>query len=48
MGWVSEETVLPWWVYATAVVGLGVAMWIIWSVRTPYPDLKKKRPEEYG
>ncbi|MGY8799664.1 MAG: ABC transporter permease subunit [Longimicrobiales bacterium] len=48
MGWVSEETVLPWWAYATAVVGLAVAMWIIWRVRTPYPDLKKKRPEEYG
>lgn len=48
MGWVTEETLLPWWAYALAVVGLAVAMWIIWSVRTPYPDLRKKRPPEYG
>ena len=48
MGWVTEETVIPWWGYALALVGLLVALGMIWSVRTPYPDMKKKRPEGFG
>jgi len=47
MGWVTEETVVPWWAYALGLLGLLVALALIWSVRTPYPDLKKKRPETF-
>ncbi len=47
MGWVTEETVIPWWGFALGLVGLLVALGMIWSVRTPYPDLKKKRPEAF-
>jgi len=47
MGWVTEETVVPWWAYALGLLGLLVALALIWSVRTPYPDLKKKRPEAF-
>ena len=47
MGWVTEETVIPWWGYALGLVGLLVALGMIWRVRTPYPDLKKKRPEGF-
>ena len=47
MGWVTEETVIPWWGYALGLVGLLVALGMIWRVRTPYPDLKKKRPEAF-
>ena len=36
------------WCYALGLVGLLVALRMIWSVRTPYPDLKKKRPEAFG
>lgn len=48
LGWVTEETPVPWWAYALGVAGLLVSFAIIWSVRTPYPDLKKKRPERFG
>ena len=48
MGWVTEDTVVPWWGYAVAVVGLAVSFLIIWRVRTPYPDLKRKRPQRFG
>ena len=47
MGWIAEDPQIPWWGYALGFVGLLVAFWIIWSVRTPYPDLKKKRPEAF-
>jgi hypothetical protein len=30
------------------VLGMVVSLAIIWSVRTPYPDLKKRRPEEFS
>jgi len=48
LGWISEETVIPMWTYGAGVVGLAIAFAILWRVRTPYPDLKKKRPEEYS
>ena len=48
MGWVTEDTVVPWWVFALGLVGLVVALGMIWGVRTPYPDMKKKRPEGFG
>ena len=48
MGWVTEDTVVPWWVFVLGVVGLVVAFGMIWSVRTPYPDMKKKRPEGFA
>ena len=48
MGWVTEDTVVPWWVFVLGLVGLVVALGIIWDVRTPYPDMKKKRPEGFG
>ena len=48
MGWVTEETVFPEWVFAIAFVALLVVLWIIWKVSTPYPDLKKKRPDAFG
>ena len=48
MGWVTEETVFPEWVFAIAFVALLVVFWIIWKVSTPYPDLKKKRPDAFG
>jgi len=47
MGWVTEETLVPWWGYALGGLGLIVALMMIWSVRTPYPDLKEKRPERF-
>ncbi len=47
MGWVTEETVLPWWGLVLGLVGLLVALGMIWRVRTPYPDLKKKRPKAF-
>lgn len=48
MGWVTEDTVAPWWVFVLGLVGLVVALGMIWGVRTPYPDMKKKRPEGFG
>ncbi len=48
MGWVTEDTVLPWWGYALGLLGLLVSFGIIWIVRTPYPDLKKKRPDAFA
>jgi sodium transport system permease protein len=48
LGWVTEETPVPWWAYVLGVVGLALAFAIIWSVRTPYPDLKRKRPEGFS
>ena len=48
MGWIAEDPSIPWWGYALGLVGLLVALWIIWSVRTPYPDLKEKRPEAFA
>jgi len=48
MGWVTEDTVVPWWVFVLGLVGLVVALGMIWGVRTPYPDMKKKRPEGFG
>jgi membrane protease YdiL (CAAX protease family) len=48
MGWVTEETVLPQWAFAIAFVALLVVFWVIWKVSTPYPDLKKKRPDAFG
>ena len=48
LGWVTEDTVVPWWAYALGVLGMVVSLAIIWSVRTPYPDLKKRRPEEFS
>lgn len=48
LGWVNGETPIPWWAYAAGLVGLVVTFMIIWTVRTPYPDLKKKRPEEFS
>jgi sodium transport system permease protein len=48
MGWVTEDTVVPWWAFVLGVVGLVVAFGMIWSVRTPYPDMKKKRPEGFA
>jgi len=47
LGWITEDTPLPLWSFVLGVVGLIVAFAIIWSVRRPYPDLKKKRPEEF-
>jgi sodium transport system permease protein len=48
MGWVTVDTVLPWWGYALGLLGLLVSFGIIWIVRTPYPDLKKKRPDAFA
>ncbi len=48
MGWVTEDTVLPWWGYALGLLGLLISFGIIWMVRTPYPDLKKKRPDAFA
>jgi len=48
MGWVTEETVLPTWAFAIAFVALLIVFWVIWKVSTPYPDLKKKRPDAFG
>ena len=48
MGWVTEDTVVPWWIFVLGLVGLLVALGMIWGVRTPYPDMKKKRPEGFG
>jgi sodium transport system permease protein len=47
LGWVTDETPVPWWAYTAGVVGLIAAFAIIWVVRTPYPDLRKKRPERF-
>ncbi len=48
MGWVTEDTVDPWWGYALGLLGLLISFGIIWIVRTPYPDLKKKRPDAFA
>lgn len=48
MGWVTEDTVVPWWGYALGLLGLLISFGIIWMVRTPYPDLKKKRPDAFA
>jgi len=48
MGWVTEDTVVPWWGYALGLLGLLISFGIIWIVRTPYPDLKKKRPDAFA
>jgi sodium transport system permease protein len=48
LGWVSEDTPVPWWAFVLGVAGLLVAFAIVWRVRTPYPDLKKKKPEGFG
>ena len=47
LGWITEETVIPMWTYGVGLVGLAVVFAILWRVRTPYPDLKKKKPEEF-
>ena len=47
MGWVTEETVLPQWAFAIAFVALLIVFWVIWKVSTPYPDLKKNRPDAF-
>ena len=47
MGWVTEDTQIPWWGYLLGLLSLLIAFTIIWSVRTPYPDLKRKRPEAF-
>jgi len=47
MGWVTEETAVPWWGYALGLVGMIIALGMIWSVRSPYPDMRKKRPKAF-
>ncbi len=46
LGWWDAETVLPGWVYPTAVVALVAALAIIWKNRTPYPGLRGSPREE--
>ena len=48
LGWVTEETPIPWWAYVLGLVGLALAFAIIWLVRTPYPGLKKRPPDRFG
>ena len=46
LGWWDPETVLPGWLYPTAVVGLVAALALIWVNRTPYPGLRGTADEE--
>jgi sodium transport system permease protein len=40
LGWWDGDTTLPGWIYPAAVVGLAIALAVIWRNRTPYPGLR--------
>jgi sodium transport system permease protein len=44
LGWVSEDQSVPTWAFGLSAVALAIAFWILWRVRTPYPDLRKPPP----
>lgn len=42
-GWVGADSELPLWAYPLAVIGLLACFAILWTVRSPYPDLRTDR-----
>ncbi len=44
MGWVSEDPNVPAWAFGVSAVALVMTFWILWRVRSPYPDMRRPPP----